>query len=492
MNPIAKSGSGVVFTIILSTLAGMLIIALQGLEILLVVGGVCIVLLSIFSSVSVLLIVLIFATLIPYFIPLTQSGIGFSGIRLLTTDCLFLVAIIPWLCRALIAKKRPVPIGKVTIPLLGFLGMAFFAVLQSTRMGIGFDVWIKELRPIVYLTICFVVASELRTLRQLKLSVKVFIFGVTLLALKSFYLRMMSVETAADVNLVEIQDGFVRVLKCFEVHFFVVGILILVSLILFSLSRRNKAFYVLLASFIGTALLFTYTRIGYISLIAGLFVVFLGAGIRKAFKVTVASVAVIILSLLAGEIVQIFQVAQTSGRSLTSSVAQRLWSSTNIKHGDAIQYRFDEWRQVERKVLGNLLVGSGLGAAHSPVYTKSKSIEADFTSRFVHNSYLYLLLKMGIVGLIVFIVLLASYGRQCWMLFRRLKNPYLKAVSLALLAGIVAVIIQGLTGFIFDYRIMLWLGLCFGLPTAIKRMTRTSEDPLTLGNRNLGRPNSGK
>ncbi|MDD5729649.1 MAG: O-antigen ligase family protein [Candidatus Omnitrophica bacterium] len=105
-------------------------------------------------------------------------------------------------------------------------------------------------------------------------------------------------------------------------------------------------------------------------------------------------------------------------------------------------------------------------------YSKYKLPEAENAktseSVYAHNNFLHMAGEIGLIGLGVFIWLLFRLFKSCAATFKGLKDNYLKIVSLAVTASLLAFMINGLTETSLYYAkvvMIFWftVGLCFAL-----------------------------
>jgi O-antigen ligase len=95
------------------------------------------------------------------------------------------------------------------------------------------------------------------------------------------------------------------------------------------------------------------------------------------------------------------------------------------------------------------VTGVGLGAEvsfYSPMYNPTTGLMGlQYVSAYVHNSYLFLLFKLGLVGTVPFLALLAITSWRAVGLVRH-GAPPVRGVGLASISSIVMLLLLGLTG----------------------------------------------
>ncbi len=154
---------------------------------------------------------------------------------------------------------------------------------------------------------------------------------------------------------------------------------------------------------------------------------------------------------------------------LPDSIVQRFTSIGNL--GDSsTSYRVNIWRGV-LNMLGDGYWRSGVGIGNDsfrlvyPGYALS-GIE---TAPHAHNLYLQILIEVGVMGLAVFLCMLVLYAQSSFSLHLN-ETRREKLVSSALFCGILSVLAQGMTDYIwYNYRVFLMFWLVLGLGAAVRR-----------------------
>jgi len=163
---------------------------------------------------------------------------------------------------------------------------------------------------------------------------------------------------------------------------------------------------------------------------------------------------------------------------LPSSVVNRLFSILNFADTSTI-FRLNIWRGSIRMLGDFWPMGVGQGEyAFNRVYTYY-SLGAIFTPHS-HNLFLQIFIETGIVGLIVFLGILACFFRAQVNFLRKVKEFRLRVFSAALIAATVGFLIQGIFDHNFyNYRVMLAFYLFMGIGIAFTRVAapgRKKED----------------
>jgi len=190
------------------------------------------------------------------------------------------------------------------------------------------------------------------------------------------------------------------------------------------------------------ALGLTYSRGGYIAL-AGAVLFFLILVERRLIVLFVAGVAAMPFV-------------------LPTSVLARLFSIVNFTDSSTV-YRISIW-QASLRILGDFwMAGIGQGAeAYNSVYPFYAF--SSVTALHSHNLFLQIFLETGIVGILVFLMILACFFRTQFSFMRHTTDFRRKILSAALTAAVVGFLLQGTFDHSFhNYRVMLVFYLFLGL-----------------------------
>jgi len=223
----------------------------------------------------------------------------------------------------------------------------------------------------------------------------------------------------------------------------------------------ERIFFKLCALGITGILLFnmvaTYSRGSYVSLAIGAFVFVLI--IKK--KLIVLFVPALLGVLLV----------------LPASVVNRLFSILNFDDTSTV-FRLNIWRGSLRMLGDFWPIGVGQGEyAFNRVYTYY-SLGAIFTPHS-HNLFLQIMIETGIVGILVFIGVLACFIRAQVNFLRRVKEFRLRVFSAAFIAAVIGFLAQGAFDYNFyNYRVMLAFFLFLGIGVAFTRVVapQASDD----------------
>lgn len=126
----------------------------------------------------------------------------------------------------------------------------------------------------------------------------------------------------------------------------------------------------------------------------------------------------------------------------------------NLLRDSSWQIRWQEITRAMPLIKENIIIGAGLGATTISRHRMILQITLD-------NSYIYILWKMGVFGLISFLSIYYIVIKRCALIIRSTKNNHEKIFSGAVLLNVIGLLIVGMTNVcIAHYRfIFAWLTL---------------------------------
>ena len=160
---------------------------------------------------------------------------------------------------------------------------------------------------------------------------------------------------------------------------------------------------------------------------------------------------------------------------LPASVVNRLFSILNFEDTSTI-FRLNIWRGSLRMLGDFWPIGVGQGEyAFNRVYTYY-SLGAIFTPHS-HNLFIQIFIETGIVGILLFIGILACFFRTQVNFLKRTQDFRLKVFSSALISAVVAFLVQGIFDYNFyNYRVMLTFYVFLGIGIAFTQVAAPKRE----------------
>ena len=156
---------------------------------------------------------------------------------------------------------------------------------------------------------------------------------------------------------------------------------------------------------------------------------------------------------------------------LPESITQRFLSIGNV--GDSsTSYRVYIWEGVVRMLKDHFVSGIGIGNDSFKLVYPYYALSGIETAPHSHNLYLQITVELGIVGLIVFLAAMFFYAQGAFTLAVG-EERKAKHMSAAVFCGILAVLAQGMTDYIwYNYRVYFMFWLMLGLGAAVRKVMR--------------------
>jgi putative inorganic carbon (hco3(-)) transporter len=195
----------------------------------------------------------------------------------------------------------------------------------------------------------------------------------------------------------------------------------LLALGAFETKRLMKLAFYGLALYSGLCLMYSLSRGGYISFLAG----WLFIGLFKQRKLLIAMIA--------------FGLTWTS--LVPNAVRERVTMTYDEQTGSldhSSETRVTLWEDAMEMVRSNLLMGTGF---NTYAYMHRVRQYED-----THNFYLKVLVETGILGLAMFLWLLGKFLRSGFQLFRHARDPFFASLGLGLMGWVVAAIVANFFG----------------------------------------------
>jgi len=369
--------------------------------------------------------------------------------------------------RGLARKALWVPWWPVGVPLLTFLGFAIFSAAYALFFQRVEANWaLNDLRILMYYAVFFVTGWAITRRRQLT----ILIAGLFLIADLTAGIVLLQQFLGTENRLLAAMSdthwglwqqgaasggfGIVRVVPPGHVLMYFMMVIALCLMVFARKNRRLRAIFALQFLYLNVGLLLTYTRAQWIAATIALGMIFIA--LIPAYKAQLArylvigiSVFLLAYSLLgAGLQESIDNVPFVN--VLTARVLSILTPSETLG-SLSITWRLFETEEALRSIAERPLLGVALGNSYRDVTLLRGEASGQFTgslaagtlsrfTRFIHNSYLSIAVKMGLPALISYLCFCVAFLVSSWQLYRNLSERYLKAIVLAVLAGFVGLL----------------------------------------------------
>lgn len=408
---------------------------------------------------------LVAGQLIRFPLPFGEGGV-------LLSDVLTGVVLAAWIFKKLILKERfTAPF--LAWPIFGFITVATFS-LAVNRVNITFDEFLASgfylIRWIEYVGIYFIVSdlasadspvNELQYKRA-RLSSTFLVTAAVLSVLGFIQLKLFSDFSPMTKYGWDPHVG--RLLSTwfdpnFLGGFLVIGLMLSIAIILCyyyygDIKQKDliKITFLLVAIIIiFIALAFTYSRSGYLSFLAGFFImVFTSILINRNKKGFFGLVLLLV----------IIPVVLVVTVMLLPRVQQRIQGAKSIDI--TAMARIASWKQAWTAIEDNYLIGVGYNTLR---YSNGISVSKLHSASGSDSSLLTIWLTTGIIGLMFYLWILAGIIKKSFSVFSEKNNLLLRrAIGLGVLGAIFSIIIHSMfVNSLLYPHIMLGLWLIVGL-----------------------------
>lgn len=359
-----------------------------------------------------------------------------AGVVLLTTAS--------YVVGLLLGREKSYKVTQSGVFIIGFLAVAFFSSVTSFNISKSIQSFALYF---VFALSYFLIVNNIKTKNQWYNLVVLYVIAGLLVALYGIYQNYF--VTFTDTSWVD-EDMFAdiktRVYSTFDNPNVLGQYLVMVIPVAFSLMWSEKkvwtkAFYLGVTALMCACLIFTWSRAAWIGII-------LAIGFYMVMKDRRWS-SLLVVALLIMPFV------------LPESILSRITSLGNMKDSSTA-YRFSVWLSSLRMAGDYWLSGIGLGAgAFERVYQKYALNGAGFALH-AHNFYIQLVVEMGVLGIIIFAMLIISSYRK--IISIKEKKSVNHNVALAMGGAILGYLFQGVAENLwYNYRMILLFFIYLGI-----------------------------
>lgn len=312
----------------------------------------------------------------------------------------------------------------VDVPIVVFiLAIVVATVTSLDPMGSFRDLAIH----LSALGLLFITVNSINNKNELNVILSAFVFTATLVALYGVYQYFVGVELdPAWVDEANNPDITTRVFSVFGNPNILAEYLIMaipVSVALFWGSRRliKKLIFLLTSMILAGTLVLTLSRGGWLGFAFGIFVFILL--VEKRLFLLCIPVGVLSLFVLPQSIIN---------RILTIG---SLTDSSNA-------YRIKIWQITTDIIRDHWIAGVGFG--YIPFKKTYETYIRTMPIFHAHNTYLEIAAELGIVGILLFIILIFVIYKYAIINSIKSKDKYIKIITAGLLAGVASLLFHGL------------------------------------------------
>ena len=315
------------------------------------------------------------------------------------TDMLFLAIMGGWLMRTGFSGKRFIGHGE-SVPLLIFVFFFVIWAVCCTAIGLFNGHFYKysllELRPIAYYLIAIPILSEF-DIPGIKRIVHIIILTSMAISLQAVIYYKLGIGDTATYT-----SSGIRIMS---VEFGYILFTFLICLCIYLETHNSIYFGVLVITFIG--LIPTFQRSAFVGLAVGLLIIIIIARTHSTLLAIFMCICTVYLITFA------YTHITTERTEIFNALTERLASIAQYKQDTSAQHRLTEWKTALAAIEAHPVIGNGFGyiiTFYSPMYS-SYDKQFGFVSKniYIHNSYIWIFVKMGAIGIILFLSMVLAF-----------------------------------------------------------------------------------
>jgi len=384
----------------------------------------------------------------------------FVGIAPAPANIFMGLMIAAFLAKKIIKKEPLIPATAINLPLLILFIITCVSLIHSINLKDSFRGGIGRLAYDIFVVL--IMAAEIKDRKHLFKIVAALFAGVTLVSIDALWQVfsgrdfIRGYETIVNIGLVRATASF-KDANTFGVYLSAIAPLIF-GLTLFYFKMPKKIFYFLLSALALSGIALTYSR----PTLLAVYLIFIFFALVKKNKIMLS--VLLVLAVLAPFF-------------LPNSVKQ--WA----KEVDYNPVRFmcnDDriaiFRNSVNMIKAHPIIGVGANTfmKNYKQYKENPEYRGIVTSDYIyaHNNFLHMAAEIGFLGLFIFLWLLFNLFKEAAKIYRCLQEPFLKELSLALIACLIAFLINGLTESSLYYsRVAIIFWYLIGLLLSLKKFT---------------------
>lgn len=417
---------------------------------------------------------------VAFLLPFERVGsVDVAGFTLRSSQVFGGLTLVAWLLYLLVRRRwsfQPNPSFWIGVT---FLGIALLSVSQAENTFRAMSVWIFVAFTVM---VSWLVPQLIRQRSHLDRLITVLFVSTSIIGVFGLY-QFMGDLVGLPPSLTGLRDlytsdvfGFPRIQSTFlEPLYYANFLLIPLSLALvFLLSGKGKQSRLFLVAFIlllGVNFVLTLSRGAYIAL-AVMLIILAFAYWKKVFTPHWIVLGVVVAVIVGWGAVQFLGFTGDTQGSVDTFTRQ----ATDIFSGASYFDRAETFTQAWDLFLSHPYLGIGIGN-FGPAVADAALVQPSGGWLIVNNEFLELLAETGVFGLVAYLSLLLVLFWRSVKAIRRSRDPYLRAVMLALLIAFIGILVQYNT---FSILFIMHIWSLFGLMIAVQNIAMQNDElPVT-------------
>ncbi|MFA5413713.1 MAG: O-antigen ligase family protein [Patescibacteria group bacterium] len=347
---------------------------------------------------------------------------------------LFLIVMAVWIYSRLKTKNFKLDLNKWYWILFAFIGWGF---VWGLIRGNSFQNLFFDFNGWLYFGIIFPLLDVIKSREQIENILQIFTAAITIIIAKTFiflYIFSHGFEVAVlpiyrwlrqfligEITLMP--SGFYRIFFQSQIYL-LIGFFIFCAFLIWQPDKIKKNIkYWLLSVGSLTSVLISFSRSFWVGLAIGLFVlliflIVLKFPFRKIVKIGLGGVSILVISLATIFVTAQFPFPEPQKISFASMFSDRL---TDLDEA-AVRSRWDLLPPLGQAIIKHPIIGSGFGTTVTYKSSDPRAVQVNpggiFTTYAFEWGFLDIMLKIGLAGLIVYLLLIGKIWRSGWSLGR--------------------------------------------------------------------------
>lgn len=356
-------------------------------------------------------------------------------------------------------------------PLLVFYLVALFSsFIAIVYFSVDINIVLRKFRHVTYYLIFFVVINLIREKKQIKfLLIGLFsiatVVSITMIiqAIVGEPPKLMPGRVETLITLGEMQHGVTRIIPPGETLVYIM-FLTMVCVVVFKKVDIHLVSHIFITALLGIGLILTFARNCWISILFSLVIFTFLTSKKYKFKF----ISVILVLIMIGVSLLIFSSPGSKVTGIITSTSNRMQSlltGKEILYSSSLEDRYIEIEHAVDRIFQYPIFGIGLGNSfiQDERWPDDKGI-------YIHNSYLWILMKMGIIGFVPFLWLFVTFLIRGFINWRNIDDRFLKAVVIGFTLSCLGLMITNMVAPKFmEWRAITIIGIIFGLNEIIIR-----------------------
>ncbi len=203
------------------------------------------------------------------------------------------------------------------------------------------------------------------------------------------------------------------------------------------------------------SLILTFSRNLWVSYLIGLLVISWYER-RAIFKKLPIIIGGGIVSLIV-----LFVILQNTGFWQRIVTRVEMISFTALETDNSLMWRAFETEMAMKAIKKSPFIGYGLGY----MYHNCRSLNFESAPYYIHNTYLYLWVKMGIAGLIALGIFISGFIKTAWYVYRVYNEKIIRGIIISAVAFMIAMIFAAIVRplFAYDTSAIILLSILYGI-----------------------------